>query len=36
MLYKERVGRVSEIHTQHTNLLFGENVEFLNGKVCGT
>ena len=29
MLYREIIAVYSEIHTKHTNTLFGQNVEFL-------
>jgi hypothetical protein len=36
MLYREIIAVCSEIHTQHTNILCGQNVELLNVKPGGT
>ena len=36
MLYREIMSVCSEIHTKHTNTLFGQNVELLNDKTGGT
>jgi len=33
MLYTELIAVCSEIHTQHTNILCGQNVEFFNVKL---
>ena len=33
MLYREIIAVCSQIHTQHTNTLCGQNVELLNVKV---
>jgi len=34
MLYREIIAVCSEIHTEHINTLFGQNVGFVNTK-CG-
>jgi hypothetical protein len=36
MLYREIFAVFSQIHTQHTNTLCGQNVELLNVKLGGT
>jgi hypothetical protein len=36
MLYRDIIGVCSEIHTKHTNTLYGQNVEVLNAKPGGT
>jgi hypothetical protein len=36
MLYREIIAVCSEIHTKHINTLYGQNVEFVNFKPCGT
>jgi hypothetical protein len=33
MLYREIIAVCSEIHTQHTNTLYGQNVEVVNVKL---
>ena len=35
MLYREIIAVCSQIHTTHTNTLYGQNVEFLNVKRDG-
>ena len=34
MLYREIIAVCSQIHTEHINTLFGQNVEFINLWVC--
>ena len=34
MLYREIIAVCSEIHTEHTNTLCGQNVELLNVKMA--
>jgi len=34
MLYREIMAVCSEIHTKHINILCGQNVELLNGKLA--
>jgi len=34
MLYREIIAVCSQIHTEHTNTLFGQNVEFLKVKLA--
>jgi hypothetical protein len=34
MLYREIIAVCSEIHTKHTNILRGQNVELLNVKLA--
>ena len=34
MLYTEKIGVCSEIHTKHMNTLRGQNVELLNVKLA--
>jgi len=36
MLCREIIAVCSQIHTKHINTLCGQNVEFLNVKLCGT
>jgi hypothetical protein len=36
MLYREIIAVCSQIHTKHTNILYGQNVELLNVKPDGT
>jgi hypothetical protein len=36
MLYSEIIAVCSEIHTEHTNTLCGQNIELLNIKPGGT
>jgi hypothetical protein len=36
MPYREIIAVCSEIHTKHTNTLYGQNVEFVNVKPGGT
>jgi len=36
MLYREIIAVCSDIHTKHTNALWGQNVEFMSVKLCGT
>jgi len=36
MLYREIIAVCSQIHTNHTNALCGQNVEFLNVILGGT
>jgi len=36
MLCKDIIAVCPQIHTQHINILCGQNVEFLNVKVDGT
>ena len=36
MLYSEIIAVCSQIHTKHINTVCGQNVEFLDVKVCGT
>jgi hypothetical protein len=36
ILYREIIAVCSEIHTIHTNTLYGQNVELLNDKAGGT
>ena len=36
MLYREIIAVCSQIHTEHTNTLRGQNVELLNVKHDGT
>jgi hypothetical protein len=36
MLYREIMAVWSEIHTKHTNMLCGQNIELLNVKRGGT
>ena len=36
MLYREIIAVCSEIHTEHINILCGQNVEFVNVKPGGT
>jgi hypothetical protein len=33
MLYREIIADCSEIHTEHINMLYGQNVGFLNVKL---
>jgi len=33
MLYREIIAVCSQIHTKHTNILCGQNVEFVNVKL---
>ena len=35
MLYSEIIAVCSQIHTKHINTLCGQNVEFVNVKLCG-
>jgi len=35
MLYKEIIAVCSEIHSEHINTLFGQNVEFVSVKHGG-
>jgi hypothetical protein len=34
MLYREIIAICSEIHTEHINTLYGQNVELLNVKLA--
>ena len=34
--YREIIAVCSQIHTKHTNILCGQNTEFVNGKDGGT
>jgi len=34
MLYREIIAVCSQIHTKHTNILCGQNVELLNVKLA--
>jgi hypothetical protein len=34
MLYREIIAVCSQIHTKHTNILCGQNVELLNAKLA--
>ena len=36
MLYSEIIAVCSQIHIKHINTLFGQNVEFLKVKPCGS
>ena len=36
MLYREIIAVCSQIHTEHTNALCGQNVELFNVKAGGT
>ena len=36
MLYREIIADCSQIHTKHINTLYGQYVELLNVKPCGT
>ena len=36
MMYSEIMADCSQIHTKHTNILCGQNVEFFNVKSGGT
>jgi hypothetical protein len=36
MLYREIIAVCSEIHTKYINTVYGQNVEMLNVKRCGT
>ena len=36
MLYREIIAVCSQIHTKHTNTLCGQNVEFVDVKICGS
>ena len=36
MLYREIIAVCSQIHTKHTNTLYGQNVELRNVKFCGS
>jgi len=36
MLYREIIALCSQIHTNHTNTLYGKNTEFVNVKAGGT
>ena len=35
MLYREIIAVCYQIHTKHTNTLYGQNVEFVNVKAGG-
>ena len=36
VLYREIIAVCSELYTKSGNVLFGQNVEFLSVKICGT